>query len=729
MAMEMKDDVLFFFKTARTFLLTAPPIQSWQHPAVQQLRSTLQAQCSKVLSYLLNEYAEMPQPMRKSMKFLSKDIDTRPWEQRPLEDWMPQFFHKLLIFHVCEMAPPCVAEYLTFLKNQPWISQLENCSIQLGWRSWRALPPIPPSHLEPNFGVIGLGHAAVARNEPGILRLLLNNGYNHRDEMADCEEAGRAWPIHLAAMYGHLPCLQLLCWRDQKSAHLNAKMQDNLTPLLCAVAHKRRDCVKFLLSLPAVDCNAVENHHGWSAMHYAMDQNDTELQELLVKHGATFQPLRTSLTKTLAMLSPYEPNVLIPVSSSVPSSGVEDLKETLIAHRTGVPHDLVISDQDMDAELESDTATERFQKLLFNGVDANGFELVKELTPAVQVEQLKVQTAAEQDHFLKPAPAGAAGIPIRKATAAHTQLRFPSVSNPGPAGASSSSSTSFAAPPPSRVLDARALNSHSMIASDAGSLINKVLHSEPTHALKLLGYCTQSSRSASSSQREYIVSLRGGAEILVRDSPTKDHPGNCLLPAIGTYDQLEHSLLRVVTGQQVELEQVLAQQLLLFAQTGTMPTEQDLINSGLLNVSQYLKQLQCFFFLVTIKEISRRLPPPVGTTERINALPFGLALLRALHLILLQKLRLTDVFSANARYGLATGRFVMSEGFEAAVEKMERINRFYHEQVIAKAPAMRESIRAQPYDEIAQTSTVRPKQELCEGFPIQSSQPITQHSV
>jgi ankyrin repeat protein/beta-lactamase regulating signal transducer with metallopeptidase domain len=92
-------------------------------------------------------------------------------------------------------------------------------------------------------------------------------------------------PLHWAALYGHKDVTELLV---AKGAEVNVH-SDELAgmPLHLAASFAHKEVIEFLIANGA-DVNA-KNNYGRTALHDAMDRGQTEIVELLRKHGADTQ--------------------------------------------------------------------------------------------------------------------------------------------------------------------------------------------------------------------------------------------------------------------------------------------------------------------------------------------------------------------------------------------------------------------------------------------------------
>ena len=72
--------------------------------------------------------------------------------------------------------------------------------------------------------------------------------------------------------------------------NINVNIHDptsGLTPLITAIRNKNPQIIEYLLNLPSLDINALDEHkYGFSALHHAAQLKNIELMKLLVSRGA-----------------------------------------------------------------------------------------------------------------------------------------------------------------------------------------------------------------------------------------------------------------------------------------------------------------------------------------------------------------------------------------------------------------------------------------------------------
>ena len=89
--------------------------------------------------------------------------------------------------------------------------------------------------------------------------------------------------LHFAARIGHEDVAELLITR---SADVNAKMEDGRTPLLMAAIGEQKEIAELLISNGAqVNATAKNGNRLLTALDEAIETNQTELANLLRKHG------------------------------------------------------------------------------------------------------------------------------------------------------------------------------------------------------------------------------------------------------------------------------------------------------------------------------------------------------------------------------------------------------------------------------------------------------------
>ena len=91
-----------------------------------------------------------------------------------------------------------------------------------------------------------------------------------------------ATALHIACLYGHLPCVQHLI---SAGAQVNCEDDDGSTPLHKASFSGQVECAKYLLEEAAADVNYRDSKHA-TPLHIAAFKGQMETALLLIEHGA-----------------------------------------------------------------------------------------------------------------------------------------------------------------------------------------------------------------------------------------------------------------------------------------------------------------------------------------------------------------------------------------------------------------------------------------------------------
>lgn len=191
----------------------------------------------------------------------------------------------------------------------------------------------------------------------------------------------------------------------------------------------------------------------------------------------------------------------------------------------------------------------------------------------------------------------------------------------------------------------------------------------------------------------------GDTEINYQHNPVPGQMGNFFMSGIGTYGLNETSdVLQIINEltrtqdndlqAQAENEKKLARLLLSMSKTGNSVTTVDLQNIGITVFStkklndQYLKYLHRLSYLISVKEVTRRMHQGVRSDGKdVPELPFAVAYYRALKLVAEGHLRMQDIFAANAAYGLPTDVNIMATDRKIGetYNKLTKLNQKYEE--------------------------------------------------
>jgi ankyrin repeat protein len=202
-------------------------------------------------------------------------------------------------------------------------------------------------------------------------------------------------------------------------------------------------------------------------------------------------------------------------------------------------------------------------------------------------------------------------------------------------------------------------------------------------------------------------------------NPFRGHLGNFFMGGVAAYGEIIKQINRM-TGEHPIQEKLLASWMLRYAKTGRLPGLEEMRAKGFdITLRQY-EDLTRICFLVDFKEIARRLlPSQHADYPEQTEFPFALTHKRALQLIQNGNLRMAEVFSADAPYGLPTGTGIANpeDGGKKAMEKIERVNRLYEEIFLVRKrhSEAKQLILSDPFARIRSTME-RAHQELRSGY-------------
>lgn len=113
-----------------------------------------------------------------------------------------------------------------------------------------------------------------------LVQLLLKNGAKANA----VEINGRQRPLHMAAMNGFTRTGKALV--ESGKADVNAVNKISKTALIYAASEDKTSTLEMLCKSDGIDLNQVDAiHNGWSALHYAVLQDNVEAVDILVQAG------------------------------------------------------------------------------------------------------------------------------------------------------------------------------------------------------------------------------------------------------------------------------------------------------------------------------------------------------------------------------------------------------------------------------------------------------------
>lgn len=155
--------------------------------------------------------------------------------------------------------------------------------------------------------------------------------------------------------------------------------------------------------------------------------------------------------------------------------------------------------------------------------------------------------------------------------------------------------------------------------------------------------------------------------------PHVNHKGNFFMNKIGDYKGIQQSL-SALTNNDVEIEKKLAGLLLQFPKQIYKITASDLspIISRKIGDAD-VEFINNLCYLLFVKEVSRRKAP---RDVKEHGYPWAIMIVKALKLVEIGAIRLSEVVGPDAPYGIFTGSSIGKKP-ESVKEKMKRINRKY----------------------------------------------------
>ena len=141
-------------------------------------------------------------------------------------------------------------------------------------------------------------------------------------------------------------------------------------------------------------------------------------------------------------------------------------------------------------------------------------------------------------------------------------------------------------------------------------------------------------------------------------------------------------IVYILTKNNPNLEHLLARCMIIFSSTGQPMPRSALRRLGLHLDDTHYGLLLKICYLTSVKEITRRMYTGLRIDgSEVQKLPFATIHARALILIRDGHLRMTQVFSQDADYGIASGYNITSSNLRKTLQKARNINRLYHEKV------------------------------------------------
>ena len=142
------------------------------------------------------------------------------------------------------------------------------------------LPEVELNHRDTvkNFTAL---HYSVENEDTDVVRVLIDAG-------ADIETRGNYGrsPLHSACVLGALDVVKILV---RAGAGVRATNNKGHTCLILAVRFRQTKIVRYLVGLPEVELNHRDTEKNFTALHYAVENEDTDVVRVLIDAGADIE--------------------------------------------------------------------------------------------------------------------------------------------------------------------------------------------------------------------------------------------------------------------------------------------------------------------------------------------------------------------------------------------------------------------------------------------------------
>lgn len=239
-------------------------------------------------------------------------------------------------------------------------------------------------------------------------------------------------------------------------------------------------------------------------------------------------------------------------------------------------------------------------------------------------------------------------------------------------------------------LDITDIPARQLITADATSVKESIIKAGGAHKLgspaNIARNLTWFRREPNNGKDEFASQYirHGDVSFKYIHKPLPGHLGNFFMPIVPKKDKYENiiQMLLEFTNNDIFCERFLARCMIAFNRTGYPIPKATLRQMGIRFDQDGYTILVKICYLTSVKEVTRRMFPGIrGNGEPASELPIAIIHYRALILVQEGFLRMQDVFSQDADYGVFTGDRIMGENLDRTLRKAIQINKLYNEKI------------------------------------------------